>query len=145
MLPTYFIATKLNCYLSPHQALSVSLDNLLISPSITAQNLGLAMNMFLSSHFTNLTMLMVVFPLQYQKDMTIYVHTQVLRWNLGDMLDKQVWSMEAPAHNLQLLKRSAAQVGVCQVAQHTFTVLVESMIQQVRTVFVAHVEATHCW
>ena len=47
---------------------------------------------------------------------------------LWDVLDKQVQSMEAPPHNLQDLK-DLLPTSWCQIPQHTFRDLVESMLQ----------------
>merc|ERR1711980_5436 len=46
--------------------------------------------------------------------------------HLWDVLDKQVRSMEAPPHNLQDLK-DLLLTSWCQIPQHTFRGLVESM------------------
>ncbi|MCI4387329.1 hypothetical protein PGIGA_G00072870 [Pangasianodon gigas] len=46
--------------------------------------------------------------------------------HLWDVLDKQVRSMEAPPHNLQDLK-DLLLMSWCQIPQHTFRGLVESM------------------
>ncbi|KAK3509804.1 hypothetical protein QTP70_011627 [Hemibagrus guttatus] len=48
--------------------------------------------------------------------------------HLWDVLDKQVRSMEAPPHNLQDLK-DLLLTSWCQIPQHTFRDLVESMTQ----------------
>ncbi|KAK3572207.1 hypothetical protein QTP86_026064 [Hemibagrus guttatus] len=53
--------------------------------------------------------------------------------HLWYVLDKQVRSMEAPPHNLQDLK-DLLLTSWCQIPQHTFRDLVESMPRRVRTV-----------
>ncbi|KAK3513322.1 hypothetical protein QTP70_012374 [Hemibagrus guttatus] len=55
---------------------------------------------------------------------------------LWDVLDKQVPSMEAPPHNLQDLK-DLLLTSWCQIPQHTFRDLVESMPRWVRAVWAA--------
>ncbi|KAK3536012.1 hypothetical protein QTP70_024504 [Hemibagrus guttatus] len=55
--------------------------------------------------------------------------------NLWDVLDKQVPSMEAPPHNLLDLK-DLLLTSWCQIPQHTFRDLVESMPRLVRAVLV---------
>ncbi|KAK3505622.1 hypothetical protein QTP70_021284 [Hemibagrus guttatus] len=79
-----------------------------------------------------------------------YEHTnqfEVLTWppnspdlnpvkHLWDVLDKQVRSMEAPLHNLQDLK-DLLLTSWCQIPQHTFRDLVESMPRLVRAVLAA--------
>uniref|UniRef100_A0A8P4G4M8 Transposable element Tcb1 transposase n=1 Tax=Dicentrarchus labrax TaxID=13489 RepID=A0A8P4G4M8_DICLA len=61
--------------------------------------------------------------------------------HLWDALDKQVRSMESPPHNLQDLK-DLLQTSWCQIPQHTFRGLVESMPQRVRAVLAANGEPT---
>ncbi|MCI4382560.1 hypothetical protein PGIGA_G00016250 [Pangasianodon gigas] len=56
--------------------------------------------------------------------------------HLWDVLDKQVRSMKAPPHNLQDLK-GLLLTSWCQIPQHTFRGLVESMLRRVRAVLVA--------
>ncbi|KAK3532871.1 hypothetical protein QTP70_001156 [Hemibagrus guttatus] len=56
--------------------------------------------------------------------------------HLWDVLDKQVRSMEARPHNLQDLK-DLLLTSWCQIPQHTFRDLVESMPRWVRTVLAA--------
>ena len=56
--------------------------------------------------------------------------------HLWDVLDKQVQSMEAPPRNLQDLK-DLLLTSWCQIPQHTFRDLVESMPRQVRAVLSA--------
>ncbi|KAK3534858.1 hypothetical protein QTP86_028556 [Hemibagrus guttatus] len=56
--------------------------------------------------------------------------------HLWDVLDKQVPSMEAPPHNLQDLK-DLLLTSWCQIPQHTFRDLVESMPRWVRAVWAA--------
>ncbi|KAK3557200.1 hypothetical protein QTP70_026141, partial [Hemibagrus guttatus] len=56
--------------------------------------------------------------------------------NLWDVLDKQVQSMEASPRNLQDLK-DLLLTSWCQIPQHTFRDLVESMPQGVRAVSAA--------
>ncbi|XP_066556920.1 uncharacterized protein sergef isoform X2 [Amia ocellicauda] len=53
--------------------------------------------------------------------------------HLWDVLDKQVRSMEAPPRNLQDLK-DLLLMSCCQIPQHTFRGLVESMPRRVRAV-----------
>ena len=55
---------------------------------------------------------------------------------LWDVLDKQVRSMEAPPHNLQDIK-DLLLTSWCQIPQHTFRGLVESMPHQVWAVLAA--------
>ncbi|KAK3513336.1 hypothetical protein QTP70_012369 [Hemibagrus guttatus] len=55
---------------------------------------------------------------------------------LWDVLDKQMPSMEAPPHNLQDLK-DLLLTSWCQIPQHTFSDLVESMPRWVRAVWAA--------
>ncbi|KAK3544994.1 hypothetical protein QTP86_031024 [Hemibagrus guttatus] len=52
---------------------------------------------------------------------------------LWDVLDKQVRSMESPPHNLQDLK-DLLLTSWCQIPQHTFRDLVDSMPRRVRAV-----------
>ena len=56
--------------------------------------------------------------------------------HLWNVLDKQVQSMEAPSRNLQDLK-DLLRTSWCQIPQHTFRALVESMPQWVRAVLAA--------
>lgn len=56
--------------------------------------------------------------------------------HLWDVLDKQVRSMEAPPRNLQDLK-DLLLTSWCQIPQHTFRGLVESMPRRLRAVLVA--------
>jgi len=56
--------------------------------------------------------------------------------HLWDVLNKQVRSMEAPPHNLQDLK-DLLLTSWCQIPQHTFRSLVESMPRWVRAVLAA--------
>ncbi|KAK3533242.1 hypothetical protein QTP70_013655 [Hemibagrus guttatus] len=56
--------------------------------------------------------------------------------HLWDVLDMQVRAMEAPPHNLQDLK-DLLLTSWCQIPQHTFRDLVESMPRRVRAVFAA--------
>ncbi|MCI4388573.1 hypothetical protein PGIGA_G00087550 [Pangasianodon gigas] len=53
--------------------------------------------------------------------------------HLWDVLDKQVWSMEAPPHKLHDLK-DLLLTSWCQIPQHTFRGLVESMPWRLRAV-----------
>uniref|UniRef100_A0A8P4K6M0 Transposable element Tc1 transposase n=1 Tax=Dicentrarchus labrax TaxID=13489 RepID=A0A8P4K6M0_DICLA len=61
--------------------------------------------------------------------------------HLWDVLDKQVRSMEAPPNNLQDLK-DLLLTSWCQIPQHTFRGLVESMPQRVTAVLAANGEPT---
>ncbi|KAK3541531.1 hypothetical protein QTP86_029169 [Hemibagrus guttatus] len=56
--------------------------------------------------------------------------------HLWDVLDKQVPTMETPPHNLQDLK-DLLLTSWCQIPQHTFRDLVESMPRRVRAVLAA--------
>ena len=56
--------------------------------------------------------------------------------HLWDVLDKQIQSMEAPPCNIQDLK-DLLLTSWCQIPQHTFRGLVESMPQRVRAVLAA--------
>ncbi|MCI4386854.1 hypothetical protein PGIGA_G00067410 [Pangasianodon gigas] len=62
--------------------------------------------------------------------------------HLWDVLDKQVRSIEAPPHNLQDLK-DLLLTSWCQIPQHTFRSLVESMPRWVRAVLVAQQAIFH--
>ncbi|KAK3523569.1 hypothetical protein QTP70_002478 [Hemibagrus guttatus] len=55
---------------------------------------------------------------------------------LWDVLDKQVRSLEPPFHNLQDLK-DLLLTSWCQIPQHTYRNLVESMLRWVRAVLAA--------
>ena len=61
--------------------------------------------------------------------------------HLWDVLDKQVRSMEAPPHNLENLKDLLLTYW-CQIPQHSFRGLVESMPHRVRAVLAAKLGPT---
>ncbi|KAK3563664.1 hypothetical protein QTP86_033502 [Hemibagrus guttatus] len=63
--------------------------------------------------------------------------------HLWDVLDKQVRSMKAPPHNLQDLK-DLLLTSWCQIPQHTFRDLVESIPRWVRAVLAAKGGPTQC-